>query len=1685
MVSRAERQHFVRPGRSGRHEEQQEDTTGNQELSCKDGSAAKPRQCKTVFTRSALHVRTTVVRECLVNGAAAGDLIPVAKQYGVTGRFQREKPTGERKKNMKFWVELVSMADKQPMECPALSAPDINFRNIRKHRSSQNDGFEELTRQLVLADPPEGHTSIENRGPGADGGVEILVRFADDRVWGWQSKFFPDAFGSSEVSQLKKSFSAALKNFPSLERYYVAVPRNFSGRAEGDQDTQTKNWIGFKTWCSDEAAKTSMKVEILLWDESYFVSKLQSNQALYAGMRLYWFDDKVFTDEWFADQLEKSLSYIGRRYRPDDHVNVKISDTISVLRRDDFFSHRYQGVQDSLLKALGHLRTLLRMGSADNLKSYCLTLIDTLEALSASISRIDSSALCVPELADILTQLKKSRHDEVAYNTLNDALYERTEEVDSKTGKTTTKPLYSYEVRDEITKFSTLITEVAGAFSHIEIEVFRQPVLLVGGEAGIGKSHLLANEASHHLASGGAALFIPARVLDKGDRPEQEILSYLDIADLRFETFLAALHSAALTNGKPALVLIDGLNESMFAKGWEAGLPSLITQFKRFERIAFVSSIRSSYRELCIRKGLNIPEITHHGFRGHLGEAAKEYLDRNGIERPSAPIFGLNEILYNPLFLSTAVDYMKSKGLTSFPRGLDSISPLITFWLGAVETNILAKGFERISSGDGKILHIMQRIASEMATSGSEFLDYKIAHNICEEVVDLAPPTKDSERILSKLIDEGLLIDVPSPESETGKQITFGFQKFGDYFISDAILRDTKSTDILAASLRKGGKYEYLFSDERLYEFVGPRVALLALTPSRLGVELPLVDDDFISEVGVRVDDFLQSVLWRQADGISPETVRLLEGLREPSTEGRVRLDDRQWFDLLLQLAPITDCLINASYLKRILANLPLGERDASWSTYLVGRYNDYEDDDWPAIQQLIDWAWVAPKSDVEIEKVQQVGITLALLTSTMDRNLRDCATKALASLQMKFPPLIPLVINEFSDWDDPYVRERVLAASASAILYCSAPEILEQSAQAADKMAFQRNPVERHAWTRRYAQIIVEYAANNLSSFDSDLIARATPPYASAPITAWPTLDEIAPQQEKASSIFRSVVGFINTPFDGKPPMMAGDFGRYTMGSIDNYFSQVTRGNSPPLTRKQEVEDFWNAVAQLGEDVENARLELTILSSRDPRNSYADLLKTLETSEPNSDKSDEPVSDSQELSDAYEELLASIEIVASASEVDKKPLDADKDERNDLLTKAESDFLSLLPQGLKDDYQRLRPLDRYGEQGVPKFNLLKGQCWVFNRALELGWQNEVHEAIERNVLRYTHDRHGHEVERIGKKYQHIAFGELVGYLADYHWYVDWNDEPSILHALEEFERADIDASYLSGTYSRPAQTFMPNEIVLPKMEFVPDAPSANMAWTETQDDIPEPTQFLIQSEDTGVEWCLLNSFGRSKDYMKGFESSDPFKSAQMGIELVLVKQADLDKLRNLTSAQARNNDHDIFDNSWASPQLFGMRSFRSKLPGSQLQLDRTIGGIEFGRLTDSYSPKYSEYDCSGVKDESDFVTPIPTLLGELKLRPKDAWSNYFVDEHGHPAFSEVPGFLSGAAIVRRDLIESFARKHSLVPVWRVWVEKDGGLGTHHHAADHRQFARHDFIGYYFPVGGKWNGSLIPFRTDN
>lgn len=614
---------------------------------------------------------------------------------------------------------------------------------------------------------------------------------------------------------------------------------------------------------------------------------------------------------------------------------------------------------------------------------------------------------------------------------------------------------------------------------------------------------------------------------------------------------------------------------------------------------------------------------------------------------------------------------------------------------------------------------------------------------------------------------------------------------------------------------------------------MGPRVALLALAPARLGIELPNIEDGFVKDVSISIEDFVSSLSWRQGKEITEETVDLLERLRQPRDDKEPAMSDQEWFELLIEMAPLSDCPINASYLKKELAQLPIGHRDASWSLFLVGKIQADDDDD--------------------------------------------------------------------------------------------------------------------------------------------------------------------------------------------------------------------VRGDVPPVNRKRSIELLWQEIRGLGQETESA-LEVLLEADR------------------------------QQQSRRFSRFLAQLEKDEETDDVESTDTQADFHE-------AETAVLSMIPPSTAEKYRKIEPFNHYASSAFPTFSRQKGQYWVVARTFELGWDRGLHEDIERNQMRYSHGRHDHEVERIGKKYQHIAYSELIGYLADHHWYLEHSEEPSILDKIERFERADIDPTYLAGAHSQAMEGYDPGGISVPVLEFVPKNVRSNMDWTRTLCDIPEPTPFLIQTGKDGHDWCLASFFCRNKDYMKGFETRDLFRSAQYGVEVILVDKTQLECIDNLTTEKINQHHHEVFGNGWSSPPLYGQRSFNHQAGKPEFRLDFEAADFKFGRIFEDYSPKYSDYDRSGVSDEQTFATPHPALLCDLKLRPKSAWSRVFVTVDGEPAFADQPEFMAGITIIRHDLLTKFAEKNGFQVVWRVWVEKDGGRGSKHPSARRETFARHDYIGFFYQSPTGWKGGLIPFRA--
>src|SRR3989339_1685517 len=134
--------------------------------------------------------------------------------------------------------------------------------------------------------------------------------------------------------------------------------------------------------------------------------------------------------------------------------------------------------------------------------------------------------------------------------------------------------------------------------------------------------------------------------------------------------------------------------------------------------------------------------------------------------------------------------------------------------------------------------------------------------------------------------------------------------------------------------------------------------------------------------------------------------------------------------------------------------------------------------------------------------------------------------------------------------------------------------------------------------------------------------------------------------------------------------------------------------------------------------------------------------------------------------------ILSSIEYVSPNEElINEAGVKKQDNEKQSAMKKAFADFENSLSDKKKKFFEKeVKPfLDNRGGLNDPleRFNTGLAQRWVFNRVVQLGWNQELHERFDRDINRSRIDRSEHKSERIGKKYQWIALHELLARISD------------------------------------------------------------------------------------------------------------------------------------------------------------------------------------------------------------------------------------------------------------------------------------------------------------------------------
>ena len=1201
-----------------------------------------------------------------------------------------------------------------------MSLPDISFENIRSVDRSRHYGFEEMCCQLASLEPASSGENFYRKGHGGDGGVECYRRRADETEVGWQAKYLFH-WSDSLKTQRDDSMHTALNKHPNLVEYIVCLPFDLPDSRTGKGKSAREKWDAWCTKWKKFATEQKRDLTITLWGKSELSTRLAREDPAYSGRVLYWFDHETLTAIWFQEQFGKSRASLGNRYSPETNVDLPI--------RQDFLAF---GRHPELQKQID--RWFFRVTETGS------RAVDAIRRTGAEATKIHSDSLA--EAIRVLTSLLDGdpigpdqpypigHWTSEASNCLNlseNALLWSYDLPPSKPESMGTKP--ERWAQHSLHELMEVLHEIESALASNRWQLTNAKAVLLQGPAGIGKSHLLADIVEHHLHEGGPALLLLGgkfvdnepwpQIRDQLDRPPTE----------QFKHFLGSLDAAAQAAGKKAIVCIDALNERNGIDVWPERLPAFLRTFESFLHVSVILSCRSTYVPYVIPYDLDEDQlfrVDHRGFAANGGEAAKVYLDKRGMVRPAAP--NLVPEFENPLFLKTCCDSLQKEGKPEFPKGLRGVTSIFKFYNEAVSRSLNQR--MKLDPHLEIVPKAIARFAQLLMDTGKGYAAKSEAVTLFESVLVSGGGIEKS--LLTQLESEGLLTVEPlrQDDGSLAEMVRFTFERFSDHAIASRLLDEHLNTQNVAGSFQADQPLQKFVFGPRNYERMGIIEAMASQLVERTGVEI--LDVGAESSHVVR-SAFLDSLLWREQSHFTDRTLELVRNL----------VDTDEMNDLFVSISTEPSNKFNALFVHKRLMEMTMPERDACWSVYLAERGFD------GPVETLISWALQNDLKHIDEDRAYLAATMLTWFFTTSHREVRDKATKALASMLSPRLLLAARLLCDFVNVNDPYVLERLLAGCYGAALQGTEEAGLGKLAQVVLDTVFANGKPPANALLRDHAHSIVEYATWRGVLNSSIDLTFTRPPYQSSwPIE--PVPDELIKSytEDRGRGVFSDAIV--------RSTVHEGDFARYVVDHTVNKWSPAKLGTTP-LPTSRDISRAWTE-------------EFLANATSDQRQAFNAYVVAAE--------------DAKDVH-GYQSTPAT-ERLADGKLALQKTMTADQWE--DFRVRA----MVLIPQRLF--------WDGFLDQAA-NFNVHWGRRWICKRAHKLGWTSERFGNFDNHS--YGYGRNDHRCERIGKKYQWLALQELIARMADNLAFLgssgaEDDDEPPVYRRARHVGLRDIDPSLLT-----------------------------------------------------------------------------------------------------------------------------------------------------------------------------------------------------------------------------------------------------------------------------------------------
>ncbi len=1247
---------------------------------------------------------------------------------------------------------------------------------------------------------PPGSKFVRKGAP--DAGVECYWTLPTGDLHGWQAKFFRETPKPGQWQQIDESVERALSKHENLVQYTICLPIDRADPKDAAKQHLMDHWNAHEQKWRAKAQELGLAVEFPYWGQSEILTRLALDQ--HRGRSYFWFNKELLTREWFSKKLDIAIANAGRRYHPNLNVPLPVTNCFKGLgRTPEFF--------EELDRSKGEVRR--KLGDATNLsvQKWCGGEASELRAAAEPI--VDQ--LGVPDLTQLptipLASLREKASTALKVAGSLDARLrevEHTPEHQKKDPKTGISP--SDSVRSAlhyVYQLERTLDNLIDLTQSPEALLANTPVLLLFGNAGAGKTHLFCDVAMSRQKSDLPTLVFLGEQFSR-EEPWSQMLKFLGLSCV-VEDFLGALNAAGELRCCRTLIFIDALNEGEGIHVWPKYLAGMLVQIKRYPWIGVALSVRETYLDAIIPAGIgqdDIVRVRHYGFAGLESLAVTRFFAHYKIATPGVPL--MQPEFSNPLFLQLFCEGITNRGLTHVPAGLDSLTAVFEFFLDSINEKLSKADHLNFDPKNHLVHRAVGGIAEKMA--GRDF------HWLRRDDVEIYLQTLYAgsgwdKSLLRHMLSEGVLSqDLFGKEGGAIEGIRFSYERFTDHQIArfhlDKFLDPSDPSGSFAPEMPLGMRVK----DESASWQNGGLVSAFAIQlPERIGKELPELAPHCARFRPV-VQAMLESLVWRKHTAYSDAT---LNYINDHLMKFRGTADDL--LRTMISVSTQPDHPYNAKCLHRNLLQRQMPERDTWWSVLIHHEYSEEQS----SVTRLLDWAEVEEiKNAIPDENLRLMGITLSWFLTSSNRFLRDRTTKALVTLFSSRIPVLCEVLQLFHTVDDMYVLERLVACAYGCAMRTSNKEDLRQLATWCYDAFFRKAP-PTHILLRDYARGVIERAIHVGVQLKIDR-RRIEPPYAAK----WPRnipseaklkhLGDWKAEDPKIHasqfSLYSSVMGF-------------GDFARYIIGTNSGSFEwkAIRLGRVRPPTSKEIRERFVKTLTSqqlaLWGHLEEAR---------------------------------------------HQYFLGQMHLSAASGN------EWAKDKQTGILgkrlSKARADFTASLAPSQRRAYSRgVRPKeDAYWDDREHQFDLGLIQRFVLNRVFELGWTAERFGEIDKEVERRSgYDRGDHKAERIGKKYQWLAYHEALARVADNFVFHDWDKERKYDGPWQTWVR-DIDPSTTIKKTQRPGFHSSAPSWWVPMQYGVWRRIRDDRKWLQELDDVPRIQQaLLVVDPQSASKWLTLQGF--------------------------------------------------------------------------------------------------------------------------------------------------------------------------------------------------------------------------------